>query len=183
MDKLSAVRPRTFLTGVVLTLVIGAVLFAIWPMPRVEQLAGEPVLDTRGFAAGTAAAAYIDRLGDEGRRLYAIMLSGDIIWTLIHGFTVALGIVLGVSRSRLDDRLRWLALAPLTAAVLDIAENSAFLAAIAAHPDGPPLPAAVMNVITGTKFIVLAVGYVALAVALVAWARSRRGQTVRQTAA
>jgi hypothetical protein len=173
-DRLGAVRPRTFLTGVLLTLAGAVLLFGVWPLPEVEAIGGGPVLDTRGFSAGSDAQTYLDALGAEGRRLYAIMLTGDVLWTVVNGLTVAAGIALGITRSRLDSRLVVLAVVPLAAMGLDLVENTAFLLGITAHPDAPPIPAAVMNVVTGTKLIAVVLGYLILAVALLAWFRRSR---------
>lgn len=173
MARLAAVRPRTLAWLAVATIVVAVLLFAIWPLPQVEDLAGGAVLDTRGFGSGDPAADYLDAAGSEGRRLYAIMLTGDIFWTILHGFTVAIAIAVGITRSRLDNRVAVVAVAPLAGTVLDVIENSLFLAGIAAHPDAPPATA-LMGVVTGTKFIVLGIGWLAMVVALAAWFMASR---------
>jgi hypothetical protein len=175
IDRLARVQPRTFAVAAAATALIALVLFAVWPMPQAQELAGGPVLDTRGFRAGAAAAGYVEALGEEGRRLYAIMQVGDLLWTPLHGFTLAAGIALGFTRSSLDGRLAPLAWLPLVGAALDVVENSTFLAAIAAHPSPPPVPPAVMGAVSGLKLTVVGVSYVVLAAALAAWAlRPRR---------
>jgi hypothetical protein len=175
LERLGSLRPRTVLAGGIIT-VIGAVgLFLVWPMPAVEDIAG-PILDTRFMASGTDAAAYLDALGDEGRRLYTILAVGDLLWAIIHGLTVAAVIAVGTRRSPLDERWALLAVAALAYLVLDVVENSSILAALAAHPDPQPVPAIVMDLVTSAKFVALGVAYLAVVVVLVAWARARGGR-------
>ncbi len=177
LERLGSLRPRTVLVGVVATALIATVLFLVWPMPAVEEIAG-PILDTRFMASGSDAAAYLDVLGPEGRRLYTILAVGDLLWAVLHGLTLAAVIAVGVRRSSLGGRWALLAVAALAYLVLDVAENSSILAALAAHPDPQPVPAIVMDLTTSAKFVALGVAYLAVVVVLVAWARSRGGRGV-----
>jgi hypothetical protein len=172
LERLGSLRPRTVLTGAVLTIVVATVLFLVWPMPAVEEIAG-PILDTRFMASGTDAAGYLDALGAEGRRLYTVLAVGDLLWAILHGLTVAAVIAVGARRSSLGDRWALLAVAALAYLVLDVVENSSILAALAAHPDPQPVPAIVMDLVTSAKFVALGVAYLAVVVVLVAWARAR----------
>ena len=168
-----SVRPRSFGALVVITLAGAISLFLVWPLPQVEAIAG-PVLDTRFTASGSDAADYLETLGPEGRRLYTAFAVGDLVWAIVHGLTLAIGIAVGVRRSALDDRVGVLAVFGLAYLVLDVAENSSVLAALGAHPGRPPVPAIVLDLLTSAKFVALGLAYAALVVALVAWARARR---------
>lgn len=156
-----------------ITLAGAVVLFAVWPLPQVEGIAG-PVLDTRFLASGSDAVGYLTSLGPEGRRLYAIFAVGDLGWAIVHGLTLATGTAAGVRRSNLDDRLGGLAVFGLAYLVLDVGENASVLAALGAHPEAPPVPALLMDGLTAAKFVALGVAYAALLVALVGWARVGR---------
>lgn len=171
LQRLGARRPRTVLVGGILTIAVAIVLFLVWPLPAVEEIAG-PVLDTRFMASGSDAADYLEELGSEGRRLYTIFAVGDLLWAVLHGLTVATAIAVGVRRSALSTRWALTAVATLAYLVLDVAENSSVLAALAAHPAPQPVPALAMDLITSAKFVALGVAYVGLVVALVAWSRS-----------
>lgn len=176
MARLAAVPARVLLGGVVLTVLVAALLFLVWPMPEVERLGGGPILDTRFMASGSDAPEYLAALGERGRRLYALFAVADMAWAVLHGLTVAACTAVGVSRSRLDDRLVVLATVPLAYLALDLVENASVLAALAAHPRPPPVPAGLLDVVTSLKFLSLGVAYAGLLVGLVAWARAARGQ-------
>ena len=172
LGRLGLLRPRTVLAGALVTVLIAVVLFLVWPRPAVEEIAG-PILDTRFMASGTDAAAYLDALGAEGRRLYTLLAVGDLLWAILHGATVATMIAVGTHRSSLDDRWALLAVFALAYLVLDVVENSSILAALAVHPDPQPVPAIVMDLVTSAKFVALGVAYLAVVVVLAAWTRAR----------
>lgn len=173
LQRLASVRPRTVLLGAVVTVVGAVTLFAVWPLPAVEEIAG-PILDARFMASGSDAAAYLDELGEEGRRLYTVLAVGDLVWAVVHGLTLAAAIAVGVRRSALGERWSLLAVAALAYLVLDVVENSSILAALAAYPDSQPVPALAMDLVTSGKFVALGVAYLGVVVAVVAWARSAR---------
>lgn len=175
IERLGSLRPRTVLVGALATVVIAIGFFAVWPAPAVEEIAG-PLLDTRFMASGSDTAAYLDALGAQGRRRYAILATGDLLWAILHGLTLAAVIAVGARRSSLGSRWALVAVAALTYLVLDVAENGSILAALAAHPEPQPVPAVVMDLATSAKFVALAVGYLGAVPVLVAWARARRGR-------
>lgn len=171
LQRLGDMRPRTLAAGAAVTVVGATGLFLIWPMPAVEEIAG-PILDTRWLASGSDAAAYLDALGEAGRRRYTILAVGDLLWAIVHGLTAAAAIAVGVRRSALADAWSWLSAAALAYLVLDVAENSSILAALAAHPDPAPVPAGLLDLLTAAKFVALGVAYLAAVAALAAWWRA-----------
>ena len=116
---------RAALIAVLVYVVFSLVFFNLGPVPAIVETANAPLLDTRFAWGGDDARHFLATLGEEGRRLYALVLLIDTLYALT--FAVAGALLLAWISGRIlstTSPMRWVALLPIVAGVLDLIENA-----------------------------------------------------------
>ncbi|MGQ4912804.1 MAG: hypothetical protein ACP6KW_11590 [Candidatus Thorarchaeota archaeon] len=167
---------RNLLLSLGVTLVSGAPMMLII-IPQMNQITGGlTILDTRMFYSLTDMSSLFAALGGEGMNLYVIQKVVDTAFPLGYGlaFALAQGIIL--KRISLDmSRWRYLVLLPITALLLDLAENFLTWSQMAAYPNLSEPVVIVAAASTFSKWTVLGLTTVVLiATAALALVRSRK---------
>ncbi len=163
--------------GVALMVIIGQVIFRFGPYPRLEALPGGADLPETASTAPALVAAYLERIGPEGRELYARFQWFDLLNPVL--ICVALVPLIGwlIGRAGVADRpWRYLILLPFVAGAMDLVEDFLLMGAIAAYP-ATAAGSGILPLITMLKFgaLILALPAV-LGLAIAGVVRGRRGR-------
>ncbi len=163
--------------GVALMVIVGQVVFRLGPYPRLEALPGGADLPETASTAPAVVAAYLERIGPEGRELYAQFQWFDLLNPVL--ICVALVPLIGwlLHRAGVADRAwRYLILLPLVAGLMDLVEDVLLMGVIAAYP-ATGAWSGLLPLITMLKFgaVVLALPAV-LGLGIAAVVRWRRGR-------
>ncbi|MBL8978375.1 MAG: hypothetical protein JNM53_08185 [Gemmatimonadetes bacterium] len=163
--------------GVALMVIVGQVVFRFGPYPRLEALPGGADLPETASTAPELVAAYLERIGPEGRELYARFQWFDLLNPVL--ICVALVPLIGwlIGRAGVADRpWRYLILLPFVAGAMDLVEDFLLMGAIAAYP-AAGAGSGVLPLITMLKFgaVVLALPAV-LGLSIAGVLRARRGR-------
>ena len=136
--------------------VFSFVFFNLGPVPAVVEAAGAPLLDTRFGWDQDDARSFLSAIGYEGRRLYALALLIDALYTLTFAVTGTL--VLAWISGRLlapTSPLRWVVLLPVLAGALDLVENSGILTLLTFFPSVPLVLGGALGFVTAAKLILV----------------------------
>jgi hypothetical protein len=147
---------RAALIAVLVYVVFSLVFFNLGPVPAMVETANAPLLDTRFAWGGDDARHFLATLGEEGRRLYALVLLIDTLYVLTFAVTGAL-LLAWLSSRVLNPRslLRWVSLLPVTAGVLDLIENAGILALLGLFPTVPAALGTTLGFITAAKLMLV----------------------------
>lgn len=107
---------------------------------QIKNDSGQPestILDLRMTYTGEEAYQLLDDMGNEGRAAYKKTAGReDIIYPLIYGGMLILGIIFFLKRSFPDEpKLGLLAVLPVFAVLFDFAENSSIIMMISHYPE------------------------------------------------
>jgi hypothetical protein len=168
---------RMAVLGVAVMVIGGQLLFRLGPYPRLESLPGGADLPETASTAPAVVAAYLERIGPEGRVLYAQFQWFDLLNPVL--ICVALVPLIGwlVGRAGVADRpWRYLILLPVVGGAMDLVEDALLMGAIAAYP-APAAGSGLLPLITMLKFgallpVIPAVVGLGIA-AVVRWRRGR----------
>lgn len=163
--------------GVALMIIGGQLIFRLGPYPRLEALPGGADLPETASTAPAMVAAYLERIGPEGRELYAQFQWFDLLNPVL--ICVALVPLIGwlLGRAGVADRpWRYLILLPFVAGAMDLLEDVLLMGVIAAYPE-PAAGGGLLPLITMLKFgaIVLVLPAV-LGLAIAGVMRGRKGR-------
>ena len=164
-------------------------LMALGPFARLESeilaIPGAFVPEVEFGKSGAEILASIDLFGNELRARYLEFQFFDVPFLLGNGlFLSSLVLLLTRRISSAGSRLRWLVVLPVMASGLDLLEDAALFAVVAAHPDGSRGLASFAGVLTSTKLVsvMATLGTIAVcAVRLVISGRRGRSGTAAAT--
>lgn len=176
LNRLSS-RLTAISSGRVTLLAVAAfALFLVFVLPAQAELsarsssgAGSP---DQSFAY-TAQDLYgwAQAYGEEGRSAYVrARWSFDLVWPLVYGaFLVTAISWVGRRAYREDSPARLSNLIPVTAVLLDYAENSLTSVVMLRYPDEATVAASLASPVTVAKWLVLGAGFVVLLAGLLVW--------------
>lgn len=178
---LRAATGRRALLAVVALLIGGSALFRLGPYATVKNATTSPTLPEEAVTSPAALTAFLTELDEPTRAAYARFQAWDLFNLVLFGTAGVMLLGWMLKRAGLGETgWRWLIVLPLGLMVADLAENGLLSLAIAHFPDSIATSAA-LPWVTGTKFAVVMVMFLALpvlaAVTLVRRIRQRRADT------
>jgi hypothetical protein len=154
-------------------LVLGGENVLVFPLsaPYFRRVTGHAYLDMCAFCTADEIYAHLDAFGALGRHLQLLLFATvDIVIPLLSGLFGALGIAL-LTRSWREARpaLDWLVLVPISAALLDFAENALIALLTTRYPERLERVAAMSGLVTGMKTVAYLLTAVLLGAFAVRW--------------
>lgn len=175
---------RAALTAALVYVVFSVVFFNLGPVPAIVGTANAPLLDTRFAWGGDDARHFLATLGEEGRRLYALVLFIDTLYAPAFAVTGAL-LLAWISGRVLNPGsfVRWVSLLPVMAGVLDLIENAGILALLGLFPTVPAALGTTLGFITAAKLSLVnlstALVVIGLVIVLILTVLDRRRRATR----
>jgi len=141
------------------------VIFNVGWAPRIEEISGQPLIDTIFAYSADDLYRILGAYGPEGRQLYTQYLIWlDIFYGTLSGVTFA-AILLALSKSveRFGGLLRVFALVPILMMLLDYGEDALLLLVLARYPEIVIGLASMASLFTSFKLITVYLSMILMA--------------------